>query len=80
MRIIRGQMFLTTGEAAQMLGVSARTMLRWSSDEGVLGIVAVKDPGGRTLFRKEDVERLVDQHFDRKLVRKTPPAQGHRAA
>lgn len=64
MRIIRGQAYLTTGEAAQMLGVSSRTMLRWCS-EGTQDFksMVIKDPTGRMLIRKDDMETLLNTYF-----------------
>jgi excisionase family DNA binding protein len=47
---------LTTGEAADLLGVSTETVRRWS----VKGILPFDQPGQHKRFLRSDVERLVE--------------------
>jgi hypothetical protein len=65
MKMIRGQIFLTTGEVALNFGVTARTILRWtSSDEGHgPKLNPVKGPNNRLYFRKEEIDKMLDHYF-----------------
>jgi DNA-binding transcriptional MerR regulator len=65
MKMIRGQIFLTTGEVAFNFGVTARTILRWSSSENNDGpqLNPVKGPNKRLYFRKEEIDQLLDHYF-----------------
>lgn len=69
MKIIRGQIYLTTGEAALQLGVTARTILRWSAsnqskqtrEEPRLN--PVKGPNNRLYFRQDEIDQMLDFYF-----------------
>ncbi len=65
MKMIRGQIFLTTGEVAFHFGVTARTVLRWVSSTQSDGpqLNAIKGPNNRLYFRKEEIDRLLDHYF-----------------
>ena len=47
---------LTTGEAADLLGVSTETIRRWCAQ----GILPFEQPGQHRRLRRSDVERLAD--------------------
>lgn len=48
-------------QAALRLGVSTRTITRWSEDPDVKLPVAATTPGGQRRFRLTDVEALASQ-------------------
>lgn len=50
------EQFLTTGEAAALLGVHIDTIRRWERD-GYLS--CVRTPGNHRKFRRSDVEKLM---------------------
>lgn len=50
---------LTTGEAAELLGVHSETLKRWAAAGKVSGL---KTPGGRWRFRRPDLEAFIDAH------------------
>ena len=49
---------LTTGEAADLLGVSTETVRRWC----IQGILPFEQPGQHKRFRRSDVERLAESY------------------
>jgi|GEM_PF-3551692 len=49
---------LTTGEAADLLGVSTETVRRWCAQ----GILPFEQPGQHKRFRRRDVERLAESY------------------
>jgi excisionase family DNA binding protein len=49
---------MTVGDAGRLLNVSA-SQVRWLTLQGRLR--AIRDSGGRRLYRRQDVERLRDQ-------------------
>ena len=63
--MIRGQIFLTTGEVALSFGVTARTILRWTSSGGGDGpkLNPVKGPNNRLYFRKDEIDEMLDHYF-----------------
>src|SRR4051812_20532993 len=65
MKMIRGQIFLTTGEVALNFGVTARTILRWSSSDNSdrPHLNPVKGPNNRLYFRKQEIDQMLDHYF-----------------
>ena len=65
MKMIRGQIFLTTGEVALNFGVTARTILRWTSSDRGDGpqLNPVKGPNNRLYFRKDEIDKMLDHYF-----------------
>lgn len=65
MKLIRGQVFLTTGEVALNFGVTTRTILRWSSSADGNGprLKPVKGPNNRLYFRQQEVDQVLDFYF-----------------
>jgi excisionase family DNA binding protein len=53
-----GDAFLTSGEVAEVLHVSSKTILRWA-DEGRIPFTMT--PGGQRRFRRHDVDSTSDQ-------------------
>lgn len=49
--------FLSVGEAAEILEVSAQTLRRWEKSGA---ITALRTPGGQRRFRRADVVALID--------------------
>jgi hypothetical protein len=86
MKLIRGQIFLTTGEVALNFGVTTRTILRWSTSESGDGphLKPVKGPNKRLYFRKEEIDQLLDHYFGPvdpiSAVNQAPHAHRHRRA
>jgi|GEM_PF-5593038 len=76
MKMIRGQLYLTTSETALQFGVTARTILRWSNEQGKsVGqeprLTPIKGPNNRLYFRKDQVDQVLDFYFgapDQKLI------------
>ena len=74
MKMIRGQIFLTTGEVALNFGVTARTILRWTSSDHGDGpqLNPVKGPNNRLYFRKEEIDEMLDHYFGQANETSTP--------
>ena len=60
--------FLTTGQAASVLGVSATTIRRWVASGRLAGTLQ----GGRVLIPREVIQRKLDR-----LLKATEPHPGH---
>jgi excisionase family DNA binding protein len=56
----------TTSEAAELLGVSARTLRRWRS-QGILRGVRI---GGKMLIRRDELLRMLRDNEERPVDRK----------
>lgn len=74
MKMIRGQIFLTTGEVALNFGVTARTILRWTSSDHGDGprLNPVKGPNNRLYFRKDEIDKMLDHYFGQANQTSTP--------
>ncbi|HEX2042555.1 MAG TPA: helix-turn-helix domain-containing protein [Acidimicrobiales bacterium] len=50
--------YLTPREAAQMLGVTAKTVVRWAAEGRIPSMVTL---GGHRRFKRQEIEDLVQQ-------------------
>ncbi len=50
--------YLTPREAAEMLGVSAKTVVRWAAEGRIPSLVTL---GGHRRFKRQEIEDLLDQ-------------------
>jgi excisionase family DNA binding protein len=51
---------ITSTQAGQILGVSGRTVVRWSEDGRIEVAQRLTGPNGAMLFRRSDVQALAD--------------------
>ena len=50
--------YLTPREAAQMLGVSPKTVVRWAAERRIPSLVTL---GGHRRFKREEIEALLQR-------------------
>jgi excisionase family DNA binding protein len=63
---------LTAREVAQLLGVSAETVLRWTRAGELCGIRLPGTARGRLRYRREDVDAWLEAHETTAPVREAP--------
>ena len=69
MIVIQGTKFYNIEETAKLLGISSRTLSRWTLDERDVGdkpkhigiLRAVIAPNGKKLFREQDILKAVSE-------------------
>jgi hypothetical protein len=73
MKTIGQETFLSTEEAAKVLGITSRTLLRWACDEAgrpehVPEIKFYIAPNGRRFFKTENIVEVVKKCYDVNLT------------